>query len=81
MNSPAIFFGVIRGFDTTVAVRDGKAGSKCPLIIECGVGYKVVSKKVCLILRRSKSFGSMKERRNGGLVAVKYLPLEARSGI
>ena len=44
-----------------------------PLIIECGVGYKVVSQKVCLILRRSENFGSMKERRNGGLVVVKSL--------
>ena len=62
MNSPGNLFGVIRGLDTTVAVRDGKAG----------VGYKFVSKKVCLILRRSKNFGPMKERRNGGLIAVKY---------
>ncbi len=43
-----------------------------PLITECGVRCKVVSKKVCLILRRSKNFGSMKKRRNGGLVVVQY---------
>ena len=48
MNSPGNLFGVIRGFDTRVAVRDGKAGSKCPSSLSVELDTKLSAKRFAL---------------------------------
>ena len=69
MNSPGNLFWGDKRIQYYSDCTRWKGRKYMLLIIECGVGYKVVSKTVCLtcILKRSKNFGSMKKRRNGGL--------------